>query len=340
MRRWLSFLVLTALLLWGCARTGTEAAGQQERVRIGFSMDTLQGERWQRDRDLFVAHARTLGAEVMVQAAGGDDYLQLAQAENMLARGVDVLVVVPHSAAAMGPIVEKAHAAGIKVLAYDRMISYADVDYFVAFDADRVGELQARYLTEHQPTGAYLYLGGQPGDYSAFLLRRGAMEVLDQSRQEGGIRIVLDEMLTDQAANEMGRLVDRALAEAGGRVDAILAVNDRVAGLAIEALQARGKADGVLVAGQDADLAAVRRIQQGTQAMTVYKPIKELAARAAEAAVAMARGEEPPANTQVHNGMREVPTLLLEPVAVDAANLMDTVVRDGFHREADLYNIR
>jgi len=340
MRRCLAFLVMALIVTAGCTRTGAAPDHVEKRVQIGVSLDSLQEERWQRDRDLLVARARALGADVIVQAAGGDDYLQLAQAENMLARGVDVLVVVPCSGAALAPLVEKAHAAGVKVVAYDRMIPYADVDFYVAFDPEQVGRLQAEYLVRQRSSGAYVFLGGDPKDHNAQLHRRGVMAVLDPYRQQGSIRLVLDEMLTDRSPAAVDRLIEQALAEAGGRIDAVIAPSDTVAGLVIEALQVRGKADGVLVAGQDADLAAVRRILQGTQAMTVYKPIRELAAQTAEAALALARGQEPLATTTVFNGRKEVPTILLEPVSVSAGNLLETVVKDGYHREMDLYNLR
>jgi D-xylose transport system substrate-binding protein len=340
-RRFLILLLLTGLALAACARpTETGTTSSKTKVRIGFSMDTLQEERWQRDRDLFVARARALGAEVIVQAASGDDYLQLSQAENMLARGVDVLVVVPHDAKAMGPIVSKAHAAGVKVIAYDRLITYVDVDFYLSFDAEKIGELQATYLTRVAPKGNYVLIGGSPSDNNSYLLHRGVSTALEAAIARGDIRVVYDEMTRDWNPEEARRLMEEALVKTGGKIDAVIAANDATAGGAIQALYAKGLAGKIPVAGQDAELRAMRRILDGTQTMTVYKPIKLLAGMAAEVAVALAKGERPSPTDTVFNGNKEVPALLLQPVAVDHGNWAATVVRDGFHSEAEILGIK
>jgi len=334
------WLLVALAMLAACASPPAGPAARGRKVRIGFSMDSLQEERWQRDRDLFVARARELGADVIVQAASGDDYLQMAQAENMLTRGVDVLVIVPHDTGAMGPIVEKAHAAGAKVIAYDRLITFADVDFYVTFDSQRIGELQARYLTELVPRGRYVYIGGAPTDNNAYLLWRGAMQVLQPLRAAGEIELVLDEMTRDWQPENARHLANQALAKAGGPVDAIIAANDALAGGVIEALYAHNLAGTVAVAGQDADLAALQRIVARTQTMTVYKPIRQLAGKAAEAAIALARGEQPRANDFMYNGKSQIPSQVLQPIAIDNLNWLDTVVRDGFHREEDILGIK
>src|SRR4051812_45315596 len=130
--------MLAVGMLGGCGKPA------YHRVKIGLSMDTLKEERWQRDRDIFTARARELGAEVLVQAANSDDALQNSQAENLLTQGVDVLVVVPHNGKSAATIVESAHKAGVKVIAYDRLITDSDVDLYVSFDNVKVGEMQAQ----------------------------------------------------------------------------------------------------------------------------------------------------------------------------------------------------
>src|SRR5688500_5380729 len=124
--------------------TGAEGGGKP--ITIGFSMDTLKEERWQRDRDLFVKRAEELGARVLVQAANGNDALQNSQAENLLTQGVDVLLVAPHNGKTAATIVEAAHKAGVKVIAYDRLINDSDLDLYISFDNVGVGEMQAKYL--------------------------------------------------------------------------------------------------------------------------------------------------------------------------------------------------
>src|SRR4029079_14854889 len=141
------------LALFGCtsappAQPSNTTGPKTGKIRIGFSMDTLKEERWQRDRDLFVKAAEALGAEVLVQSANSDDQLQVQQAEDLLTQGVDVLVVVPHNSQIAAGIVESAHRQGVPVIAYDRMITGSDLDLYVSYDAVKIGELQAQYLVD------------------------------------------------------------------------------------------------------------------------------------------------------------------------------------------------
>lgn len=332
--RWIATLVLVLVLLSGCAGKPPVRPAKEDKILIGLSLAKLQEERWQRDRDLFVAKARALGAEVIVQASGGDSYLQMAQAENMLARGVDILVVVPHDDQAMAPIVEMAHEADVKVIAYDRLILKANVDLYLSFNNEKVGELEATYLTKLVPEGRYAFIGGAPNDYNVFMLRSGAMKILQPMIDEGRIELVFSDFAEDWRPENAEKLAHKALDQ--GRVDAFVVANDGTAGGVIRALYRRGLAGKVPVSGQDADLAAVQRIVAGTQSMTVYKPIRLLAERAAVVAVSMAKGGEPEVNARVYNGTRQVPSYLLEPILVDKQNWRETVVKDEFHREQEI----
>ncbi|MEW8979031.1 MAG: substrate-binding domain-containing protein [Symbiobacterium sp.] len=352
MRKLTVLLMGLALSLAACAAREAAPSEAQPDILIGFSMDTLQEERWQRDRDLFVARARELGADVIVQAASGDSFLQMSQAENMIARGVDVLVVVAHDAEAMRPIVSEARAAGVKVVAYDRLIRNVDLDFYLAFDHEWAGFLQAQYLADQMPQGRYVLLGGAPADDQAWEVRKGIHRVLDPLQERGDIEIVLEEMVEGWSAEAAEALVETLLPPDAGApgedaadaptprpIDVIIAADDALAGGAVAALSRHGLAGQVLVAGQNADLEAMQRILAGTQTMTVYKPIRQLAATAAEVAVALARGEHPSATRTTFNGKDEVPTLVLEPVTVDRSNWLDTVVADGFHRKEDILGI-
>src|SRR5581483_8552485 len=162
----LAALGLALAVLTGCGKHGS--SGQ---IKIGLSLDTLKEERWQHDRDLFVAHAKELGADVLVQAANSDDALQNSQAENLLTQGVNVLVVVPHNGKSSTTIVESAHKAGVPVIAYDRLIRDCDLDLYVTLDPFQVGVQQADYAVKHMPKGRYLLIGGAPTDNNAVLVR-------------------------------------------------------------------------------------------------------------------------------------------------------------------------
>lgn len=302
-------------------------------------MDNLQAEREQRDRDIFVARARDLGAEVIVQAAASDDYLQLAQVRNMIRHGVDVLVVVPHDAAAIAPVVKQARDAGIRVIAYHRSVK-GDLDLYISCDHERAGEMQAEYLTAVAPRGNYVYLGGAPTDENALLLRKGAGEVLEPLMEQGAIHMEADVMLPQWRPDLAEQYMEEVLRTSGGQVDGVIAASDELAGAALRALDRHGLTGQVPVVGYDADLAAVQAIVRGEQAMTVYSQSRVLATRAAEYAVAMARGETPQVGGTVRVGEREVPAYLLTPLIVDRTNIWETVIKDGVHRAEEVFGSR
>src|SRR6266498_3902341 len=222
----ISLLAFSAACVRGPAEKDGTGRSRSGPVRIGLSLDTLKEERWQRDRDLFVQRAKELGADVLVQAANGDDHVQMQQAENLLTQGVDVLVVVPHNGEVTGAIVDSAKGQKVPVIAYDRLIRNSEPELYVSFDNEKVGELQAKYLLDRAPKGNYVLIGGAP---------------------------------------------------ANNNVVAIVASNDATAGGCIRALEGQRLAGKVLVSGQDADLAGLQRIVAGTQSMTVYKPVAQLA---------------------------------------------------------------
>ena len=332
-------------LSFACVQQPTQQAGaggaRQPKttgpVRIGLSMDTLKEERWQRDRDLFVARAKELGAEVLVQSANGDDRVQTQQADNLLTQGIDVLVVIPHNGEVAASIVESAKQKGVPVVSYDRLIRSSEPDLYISFDNEKVGEMQARYLLDKAPKGNYVLIGGAPTDNNALLFRKGQMKALQPAIDGGAVKVVSDQWAKDWLASEALRITEDALTKSGRDVQAVVASNDATAGGAISALEVQGLAGKVVVSGQDADLAALQRIVAGKQAMTVYKPVHLLARRAAEAAVSLARGEKVPSDGAVNNGKIDVPSILLQPVVVDKNNLLDTVIKDGYQKFDAVY---
>jgi D-xylose transport system substrate-binding protein len=307
------------------------------RIRIGLSMDTLKEERWQRDRDLFVERAKELGAEVLVQSADSDDKVQTQQAENLLTQGVNVLVVIPHNGEVAASIVEATHRQNVPVISYDRLIRNSEPDLYISFDNEKVGELQARYLIDRAPKGNYVLIGGAPTDNNATLFRKGQMNILKPAIDRGDIKVVADQWARDWLASEALRHTENALTQSNNNVVAVVVSNDGTAGGAIQALEEQKLGGKVLVSGQDADLAALQRIVAGTQSMTVYKPVAQLARRAADAAVALARHEKVESTSAINNGKVDVPSILLEPIVVDKNNIVDTVIKDGYQNLDDVF---
>lgn len=307
------------------------------KIKIGLSMDTLKEERWQKDRDIFIAEAKKLGAQVLVQSANGDDALQVSQAENLLSQGVNVLVVIPHNAEACATIVESAKKSKVPVIAYDRLIKNCNLDLYISFDNEKVGYLQASYITKLVPSGTYVYIGGAPTDNNAYMFKAGAMKVLDPLVKAGKIKLAYDQFSNDWKPEVAQTNMENALTKLNNKVDAVVAANDGTAGGVIQALTEQKLAGKVPVSGQDADLAACQRIVEGTQAMTVYKPIKVIAKAAAKSAVKLAKRQKVTTKLKVNNGKINVPFLALKPLSVDKSNMYSIVIKDGHHKLEDVY---
>lgn len=328
---------LKPLLLSACALLLLASQpGMAKQIKIGMAVDDLRLERWQKDRDIFVDKAKSLGADVFVQSSNGNEETQMSQIENMINRGVDVLVIIPYNGKVLSNVIAEAKRAGIKVLAYDRLINNADIDFYISFDNEKVGRLQAQSLVNRVPQGSYFLMGGSPVDNNAKMFRAGQMKVLQPLIDSGKIKVVGDQWADGWLPENALKIMENALTANNNKIDAVVASNDATAGGAIQALAAQGLAGKVAISGQDADLAAVKRIMQGTQTMTVYKPIKLLATQAAEIAVELGKGEKPKSNATLNNGLKDVPSYLLTPISVDKSNIDSTVIADGFHKKSDL----
>lgn len=331
MKKLLSAAAIAVMLV--CA--GGNAMADAKNPKIGFSIDDLRLERWARDRDYFVAAAEQQGAKVYVQSADASEQRQIAQIENLISRGVDVLVIVPYNATVLNNAVREAKKAKIKVVSYDRLILNADIDAYISFDNKLVGEMQAQGVVAVKPKGNFYLLGGAPTDNNAKMLREGQLKVLQPLIDKGDIKVVGKQWVKDWNPAEAMSIVENALTANGNKLDAVVASNDATAGGAIQALTSQ-KLDGkVAVSGQDADLAAVRRVIAGSQTMTVYKPLKLIASEAAKLSIQLVRNEKPAYNAEYQNGFKQVSTLLLKPTMLTKANI-DLVVTDGFYTKAQL----
>lgn len=313
----------------------TAAFASKAQPVIGLSLDTLKEERWQRDRDTFIAAAKALGATVIVQSANSDDTRQVRDVESLISRKVDVLVIVPHNGAAMTRAVRSANEAKIPVIAYDRLILNAPIDYYLTFDNVKVGEAQASYVVPRLPrdrTARIVRIYGAPTDNNAKLFKQGQDNILNPLIKAGKVEVVHEDWALDWKPENAKKIMNAAITKAGRNIDAVVVSNDGTAGGAIQALLEEGLAGKVIVTGQDADLAACQRILRGTQAMTVYKPLKNLATLAAKVAVDVAKGNKPATTATLHNGNKDVPSIFETVISVDKDNLHATVVADGFHK--------
>ena len=337
-----SLLIITLCLVFfsACVKgpesgttRGAKAGGP---VRIGFSMDTLKEERWNRDKALILQRCNERGAQCEVLVADGSDATQINQAETFLTKGVDVLIVAPHNGQVAAAIVEAAHKQNVPVISYDRLIRNADVDLYVSHQVVKIGQMQAQYALDHQPSGNYVLIGGSETDNNATLLVDGQMQVLKPAVDKGQIKIVKQQYAREWLASEALRIMEDALTKNNNDIQAVVASNDGTAGGAISAIppQLVGK---ILVTGQDASLDAVQRLVEGKQTMTIYKPIQPLAFAAVDSAISLAKGEKVDTKDKINNGKIDVPALLFEPMVLDKNNVMQTVIKDGYHKVEDVY---
>ncbi|MFW6090331.1 MAG: sugar ABC transporter substrate-binding protein [Actinomycetota bacterium] len=343
MRR--SFATLTLTLALAAAVPGCDVAGDDAGAdhRIALLLPESKTARYEsHDRPAFIEHVRRLCAdcEPLASTAGQDASRQQAQAEAAITNGADVLVLDPVDSTAAAVIVRHADAAGVPVISYDRLVLDAPVRFHVTFDNVQVGALQAEVLLdeigERRDEGVLVVLNGSPTDDNAALFWQGASSVLE----DAGVTVGVETDIPDWSPDKAQEAMERALATLGrDRVVGVYAANDGIAAGAIAAMKAAGLTPLPPVTGQDAELAAVRRILTGEQRMTVYKAVRTQAEVAAELAVSLARTDEVPADirtTLVDNGYDRIPTVMLEPRAVTRDTIGSTVVEDGFWSVAEI----
>lgn len=312
-------------------------AGCESKPKIGFLMDNLSIERWKKDKTAFEQKVNELGGIAYVEIAESDAAKQLELAQKLIDEGVEVLVVIPTDMKLAADIVNLAHHNKVPVISYDRLIKNCNLDYYISTDNIHIGELQTNYITKISPKGKYVLINGPITDNNAFLLHLGWMNVLQPLIDKGDIEIVVDESCAYWTPDEALRILNTYL-ESSLDVDAIICGNDGLASGAITALRAYNLDGKVLVAGQDAELQAIRNIVAGTQTITIYKPIESLAYTAANAAILIAKGIAPSnMNITVNNGQRLVPAILLEASMVNSQNIKMTVVSEGYLEENEIF---
>lgn len=330
-------IIITVFITVGRANNmSSYKKNNKNQIIIGLSLDSLAVERWQTDRDIFTAKAKELGADVIVQTANNDTAEQVNQIKYLIDENIDVLVVVPHDSEALANVVEMAIKRGIKVIAYDRIVRNANVNLYISFDNSMVGELMGKALLSKVPKGNYIVINGDKEDYNTHMVNSGFKKVLSPDIQNNNIKIVSEIWANSWKEVDAYNCVESALSK-NEKIDAIMAGDDRLAEAAIQALAERRLAGDVMVVGQDAELTGCQRIVDGVQLMTVYKPIRILAQKAAEYAVKLAKGENIQANNNIYDGKQNVPFQMETPYEVDKANMMDTIVKDKFHSIEDIY---
>lgn len=326
--------IIVALSGCGTINTSTQPNKQNDNtIEIGMCFDSFVIERWQRDRDVFITTAKELGAEVNVQNANGSLETQVSQIKYFVDKGVDVIVIVAIDSKEITDSVKAARKAGIKVVAYDRLISEAEVDLYISFDNEKVGELMAQALVEATDTkGNIVMLCGPTTDTNVSFVEQGFENIMETNQIQ-----VTDKMNAEGWKAELAYSYLSDNYQVASKLDGIMCGNDSLAGQAVRYLSERRLAGTIPVVGQDADLDACQRIVEGTQLMTVYKPVEKLAKSAAEYAVMLAKSEDISITDTINDNKYDVPYVKLEPIAVTAENMDEVIIDSGFHLREDVY---
>ncbi|MEV0585596.1 substrate-binding domain-containing protein [Nonomuraea sp. NPDC050310] len=333
----LGALCLAAALLTAC---GSGTAGQNSEAgktsKIALFLPESKTTRYEAfDRPLFEAKVKQLcpDCELLYGNADQDAAKQQQQVEAALAQGANVIVLDAVDAGAVAPLVNQAKQRKVPVIAYDRLISGIDYAYYVSFNNVRVGEMQGRALLEAMTAkgvagqGEIVMIHGSPTDPSSADYKKGAKSVL-----EGKVKVGREFDTPDWSPDKAQQQMEQAITALGkDRIVGVLSANDGMAGGAIAAMKRAGYQTLPPITGQDAELAAVQRILTGEQYMTIYLDIRAEAEKSAELAVALAKGTPVQAPAKVHNGTADIPAFLLDPIAVTADKVKDTIVKDGFY---------
>ncbi len=311
-------------------------------IKIGFSVpfDVFLQERWDRDIKIFSSRAKELGSEVIFAKSLNNIKHQETQILFLMKQDIDVLVIIPNDRISLKNILGKVNDKGIPILTYDRLIMGVPLNGFISFDNQEVGSYLSKALISHKPKGNYIILNGSIKDNNSFEVNLGVHKNIDPLVEAGDIKIIeeiwLNEWSYDEAFMKLSSVFDKRQ-----DIDAISCANDMMAQAAIKVLAERRLAGTVLVVGQDADLVACQSIIEGTQLLTVYKPIHKLATRAAEIAVDLASGIAPEPELYINNTSgKSIPFYIETAIPVYKEQMMETVIKDGFHSIDDVYRDR
>lgn len=336
-RRFIALLMILSVLLCSGCRTPEPKeitpTTKNEVCTIGLSFDSFVIERWTRDRDVFVSTANELGAEVNVQSAGGDAATQISQIKYFIEIGVDAIVIITADAVALSDVLKEARNKGIPVICYDRLVMNADADLYISFDNEAVGKQMAQAICDNvEDGGKIVEIMGPETDYNVTQVMNGFDSICEEHAMNITLKYNCDNWKPELAYDFVNEYFDEI-----SKADAVMCGNDALAGEAIHALAERGYAGKIFVTGQDGDLEACQRLVEGTQLVTVYKPVEKLARLAAECAVKLAAGESLDGTETFFDGTNNIAYIAIEPSAVTRDNLDSVIIDSGFHLREEVY---
>jgi D-xylose transport system substrate-binding protein len=324
----------------GGGGASTTSGGKAQKVGV-LLPDTKSSIRWESfDRPLLDAAFKAAGVPVTIENAQNDKSTQQQQAEQLITNGAKVLLLVNLDSGSGAAIEANAQSRGVKVIDYDRLTLKGSAAYYVSFDNVAVGKLQGQGLVDclgDSGTPNIAELNGSPTDNNATLFKQGYDSVLKPLYDAGKAKKVADQSVPDWDNQQALTIFEQMLQKTNNKIDGVLAANDGLGNAVISALKQR-KLDAIPVTGQDATAQGIQHILAGDQCMTVYKAVKKEADAAAQLAIALSKGTQPPSglvNGKSDDGSRQVPSVLLEPQAITKENA-DVPIKDGFLKKEDV----
>jgi D-xylose transport system substrate-binding protein len=356
-------LLIVVAMLAACAPAAAPAPATSGKVKIGISFSDFATERWAIENQIMTVQLQKDGYQVISQEADHDVKLQSDQIDNMVAQGVKGLIVIAEDGDAAVTPVEKAVAAGVKVVSYDRLIKTSKISAYLSFDNVAVGKAEADGVvkalglldasgnptTQTKWTSAnpvkLVLSGGSPTDNNAVLLKQGQMEILKPFVDQGIVKIVFDQGVDNWDPAKAESMMENILTAQQNKIDAVVASNDGTADGEIIALRAQHLAGTVPISGQDATAAGCNEIVLGEQTVTVFKDTRLLSPEAVKMIEALVQGQTPTGvkqytmaeltNDKTKTG--NVMANFLPVVEVTKDNVYDVVVKSGFQSYADVY---
>ena len=335
-------LMGASLALSACGGSDSAGSGgsadKAAKGKIGVILpDTKSSVRWESaDKPALEAAFKKAGVDYDVQNAEGDTDKMATIADGMITSGVTVLAIVNLDSDSGAAIEEKAKSQGVKTIDYDRLTLGGSADVYISYDNGKVGALQGEGLAKclGKKPANIIYLNGSPTDNNATLFSQGAHSVLDKDTQ---YKNVAEQAVPDWDNDQAVTIFEQLYTKVNGKVDGVYAANDGLAGGVISILKKNGQAGKVPVTGQDASVEGLQNILSGTQCMTIQKSATGQAGALAEAAIAMVNGDKPATTGTVKDdtGKRDVPAILLDPVAIDKTNVK-AVIDSGDMKASDL----
>jgi D-xylose transport system substrate-binding protein len=338
------FLLVMAAVL-GMLVLFAGCPGSSAGIKIGLSFSDFATERWSVEDKLMRELGTKAGATVVTQVANNDAKLQNDQIDNLVTQGVNVIIIVAEDGATCASAVDKAAAAGVPCIAYDRLIKTSKIACYISFDNVEVGRQQAKGVIAKVNKGRFALLGGSPTDNNAILFRNGQMEVLKPLIDKGDIKIVADQWVENWDMGNALKIMENILTSTKNGVDAVVASNDGTALGALQAMKAQKLAGKVPISGQDATFAGCNSIVKGELTVTILKDTRNLTPLAIDIAMKLAKKEKV-------DGLKDftlteltldkslqgsVPCKFLEVQQVTKENVFDLVVKSGFQAYDDVY---